>query len=116
VAAREVAVATRRSDLLLDGGFGDDSVFGAAGDDALFGGDGIDTIVGGAGTDVIFSDGDSGLQYPELTPQSTTGFRWVAGRNAGGSRIYFNRPPLTAGLGSRPSALSANDRSFVCVA
>ena len=93
VAAQEVAVATGRSDLLLDGGFGADSVFGAAGDDALFGGDGADTIVGGAGSDVIFSDGDSGLQYPELTPQSTTGFRWVAGSNAGGSWAYFNGAP-----------------------
>ncbi|MFM9917892.1 MAG: calcium-binding protein, partial [Rhizobacter sp.] len=93
VAAQDVAVATGRSDLLLDGGFGNDSVFGAAGDDALFGGDGSDTIVGGAGNDVIFSDGDSGLQYPELNPQATTGFRWVAGSNAAGSWIYFNGAP-----------------------
>ncbi|MEI2677291.1 MAG: calcium-binding protein [Burkholderiaceae bacterium] len=99
VAAQELAVATGRSDLLLDGGFGNDSVFGAAGDDAIFGGDGTDTIVGGAGSDAIFSDGDSGIQYPELNRQSTSGFRWVAGSNGSGSSIYFNGTPRFGNVG-----------------
>ncbi|MDL2336357.1 MAG: hypothetical protein QFE16_00800 [Pseudomonadota bacterium] len=110
VAAQDVAVATGRSDLLLDGGFGNDWVFGAAGDDALFGGDGGDTIVGGASSDVIFSDGDSGLQYPELNPQSTSGFRWVAGdqklaiaaHSLSGHRVMaIGRVPAMAGNDGR---------------
>ncbi|MEI2677286.1 MAG: hypothetical protein V9G29_05165 [Burkholderiaceae bacterium] len=116
VAAQELAVATGRSDLLLDGGFGNDSVFGAAGDDALFGGDGADTIAGGAGTDVIFSDGDSGLQDSELNQQSTAGFRWVAGSNAGGSWIYFNGLSFTASPGSSPNPPASNERTYTCAA
>jgi Ca2+-binding RTX toxin-like protein len=43
----------------LDGGIGDDTLFGESGDDVIDGGDGQDTIVGGYGADILNgNDGD----------------------------------------------------------
>ena len=47
---------TDREADLLDGGLGEDSVYGWAGADNLFGGSGKDLMVGGAGDDNIFGD------------------------------------------------------------
>jgi len=46
---------------ILYGGAGDDTLFGDAGDDHLYGGPGDDTLIGGAGDDVFYwLDGDAG--------------------------------------------------------
>ncbi|KGM30082.1 calcium-binding protein, partial [Inquilinus limosus MP06] len=48
------AQATAAMALTLDGGVGNDALFGAAGADLLLGGDGDDLVVGGRGNDVAF--------------------------------------------------------------
>ncbi len=56
----EILVGTggsEREGAALDGGDGDDTIFGFAGDDVIHGGDGDDIMTGGAGDDVIDGGG-----------------------------------------------------------
>jgi Ca2+-binding RTX toxin-like protein len=47
----------------IDGGDGNDLIYGLAGDDDLSGGDGNDTIFGGAGNDTIYGDAGNDTLY-----------------------------------------------------
>ncbi|WP_161974657.1 putative Ig domain-containing protein [Piscinibacter terrae] len=89
VALADTTPANGQSNLMVDGGSGNDEIQGSAGDDAIFGGDGNDTLVGGAGRDVIFSDGDSGR-----TIKRDEDIRFVAGTNdpVYYNTLYFNAP------------------------
>ncbi|ORF30273.1 hypothetical protein BGI09_08135 [Snodgrassella alvi] len=55
--------AYSNEDTVLNGGLGNDSLFGANGNDTLIGGDGNDRIYGGAGNDVL--TGGTGNDYLE---------------------------------------------------
>lgn len=62
--------------LVIDGGYGDDSILGGAGGDTFFGGAGDDTIQGGSGADLL--DGGGGIDTLSFT------------RSAGGVRVSLH--------------------------
>ena len=58
------------NDDLIFGGNGNDNIDGGSGNDALFGQDGDDTINGGTGNDTLY--GDSGEEIPSVADQIST--------------------------------------------
>lgn len=56
----------------IDGGAGNDTLFGLGGDDRLFGGDGDDQLFGGLGADAI--DGGRGFDYVRFDDVAYAGF------------------------------------------
>jgi Ca2+-binding RTX toxin-like protein len=55
VLAQTVAATSDQADI-MDGGKGDDDLYGDAGNDVMYGGEGKDLVVGGAGDDAMFGD------------------------------------------------------------
>ncbi|ORF31661.1 calcium-binding protein, partial [Snodgrassella alvi] len=74
-------------DTVLNGGLGNDSLFGANGNDTLIGGDGNDRIYGGAGNDVL--TGGTGNDYLEGGEGSDL---FIFDKNFGNDKLLeFNR-------------------------
>lgn len=59
--------SNKTTEVLLDGGAGDDTLLGGSGDDMLVGGDGADQLQGGAGNDQLFVDGADLAALANLT-------------------------------------------------
>jgi hypothetical protein len=55
--ANVLNASSKTTEVLLDGGSGDDTLLGGSGDDILLGGEGADQLQGGAGNDQLFVDG-----------------------------------------------------------
>jgi Ca2+-binding RTX toxin-like protein len=55
--ANVLNASSKTTEVLLDGGAGDDNLLGGSGDDILLGGEGADQLQGGAGNDQLFVDG-----------------------------------------------------------
>ncbi|MBI0097314.1 MULTISPECIES: calcium-binding protein [unclassified Snodgrassella] len=77
--------AYSNEDTVLNGGLGNDSLFGANGNDTLIGGDGNDRIYGGAGNDVL--TGGTGNDYLEGGSGSDI---YIFGSNFGHDKINNN--------------------------
>ncbi|MDT7520614.1 calcium-binding protein [Rhodoferax sp. TBRC 17660] len=55
--ANVLNASSKTTEVLLDGGAGNDTLLGGSGDDILLGGEGADQLQGGAGNDQLFVDG-----------------------------------------------------------
>ncbi|ELS04414.1 putative calcium-binding protein, partial [Xenococcus sp. PCC 7305] len=78
----------------LDGGNGDDQIFGQDDDDSIFGGDGNDTLGGGTGNDQIFGQNDNDVIVGEAGNDTLGG-------GSGNDQIFGQNGAdfLTGGLG-----------------
>lgn len=74
----------------LDGGDGDDRLFGDAGSDILLGGAGGDLILGGGGDDHLAGD-DSGHAVPQYLRTLAYRVAHDVATDAGGNRSYTYR-------------------------
>jgi murein DD-endopeptidase MepM/ murein hydrolase activator NlpD/Ca2+-binding RTX toxin-like protein len=69
-AANVLDASAKTSQVLLDGGAGDDTLIGGAGDDLLIGGEGADQMLAGAGNDQLFVDAQDMAALAALTGTS----------------------------------------------
>jgi Ca2+-binding RTX toxin-like protein len=69
-------------DNLLKGGSGIDSLFGSGGNDTLYGGNGIDSLGGGDGNDTLYGDADGDSLFGGAGDDALFG-------GAGSDRFYF---------------------------
>ena len=65
--ANTLNASSKTTEVLLDGGAGDDTLLGGSGDDLLVGGEGADQLRGGAGNDQLFVDGADLAALTSLT-------------------------------------------------
>lgn len=65
--ANVLNASQKTTEVLLDGGAGDDTLLGGSGDDMLVGADGADQLQGGAGNDQLFIDSADFAALADLT-------------------------------------------------
>ncbi len=83
--ALTVAASDGAGDDVIDGGQGNDTLYGEAGDDKLTGGEGVDELYGGSGDDTLYFDGsdklDGGEDIDTVAVTSTTGVDFDLGHS-----------------------------------
>ncbi|WP_394177425.1 Hint domain-containing protein [Yoonia maritima] len=113
------------SDLVADGGGGDDTITGGSGNDTLTGGDGNDTLNGGDGNDTLIGDGGTpgettAIDYDDIPDPSGNGTTIDDGDNvAGGFTVNAGNVDVTYAFqdntanGSATFTFNSNEAQYI---
>lgn len=105
--ANVLNASSKTTQVLLDGGAGNDTLLGGSGDDILLGGEGADQLQGGAGKDQLFVDGADLAALATLT--GTAKATRINGGDGYDSLVVLDNSQLNLSFATKTVAACADD-------